>query len=401
MKRVLFGIAVIVLTAAAVAAYTLPFYPQYWISGTAQDATDGITVDGRYVAFYATEPDAKAGAYSYDLVKPSKQFLLNTFSMRLSALTVKGDYFVAIPNDNPSDPANGYGADAVAVNISGTGLDTLSAPLVLGKGRGPLIIISTNEGFSPSLEPPPVIKLWFDKRLYQQLKDPTTGDMMPFIVAERPNVRVEVTIADNYFLDKVESAGAYSVTVDPGSSYPALDVMAGSTAGRTVMAAGPGDSGKITGQSLEFNLPEPLSSEGDGKHLFVVKARSSGTVGGLATNVTAFATVEVLGGPVRIVGKPITYPSPFSISKQGTVTIQYQLSKKADIEIVFADISGRITKTFFFLSGQEGGNAGVNKVTWDGRTERGTLAGNGIYLGTIVSREDGRKLGTVKLPVVD
>jgi hypothetical protein len=389
---ILLGLIMIGLPASAVKVSMAPrstvFYAIYEILGGAKSPVAGVTVANRLVVLY--DPDSSgniATLYGYSYIGGDGKFAIDPFLIK--PLTVGQTCQAAICRGD-----DGYGSNPLAITVSGIGFDKLSSDLVLGFGLGPL---------SPAglIEPAPNIKLWFDKRLYQVLKDPTTGENMPFIVSERPNVRVEFSIADNYFLDKVESAGAYSVTVDPGSSYPELDVMAGSAAGRMITAAGPPDSGKITAMSMEFNLPQPLSAEGDGKHLFVVKARSSGTVGGLATGATAYATVEVLGGPVRIVGDPICYPSPYSISKHGRVTIQYRLSKAADIEIVFADIAGRLTKTLYFPSGQEGGSAGVNKVTWDGRTDRGTLAGNGIYLGTIVAREEGRKLGKVKLPVVD
>jgi hypothetical protein len=49
----------------------------------------------------------------------------------------------------------------------------------------------------------------------------------------------------------------------------------------------------------------------------------------------------------------------------------------------------------------EGGHAGVNKVEWDGQTDQGYLAGNAIYVGTIISKDDNRLLGKVKMTLVD
>jgi hypothetical protein len=132
----------------------------------------------------------------------------------------------------------------------------------------------------------------------------------------------------------------------------------------------------------------------------LVTAKSAATLGTASIGAQT-ATVEVIAGPVRLIGTPITYKSPFSITNDKFVTIQYTLSKNAAIEIILTDISGRRIKVFAFNSGAEGGSAGLNKVTWNGLTDLGPLAGNGIYVGLIVAKDEGRKLGSVKVTVLD
>ena len=65
-----------------------------------------------------------------------------------------------------------------------------------------------------------------------------------------------------------------------------------------------------------------------------------------------------------------------------------------------------ITVAFFYdklsydnpiLSGAEGGKAGRNKVSWDGRNDAGGQVGNGVYVGTIVS--GGKLLAKFKLAI--
>jgi hypothetical protein len=108
-----------------------------------------------------------------------------------------------------------------------------------------------------------------------------------------------------------------------------------------------------------------------------------------------------MGGPLRLIGTPLAYPSPFSISKHGTVSIQYELSQNANIDVYIVDANGSRLKKFACDAGTEGGTAGINKLTWDGRAAQGYLAGNAIYVCTIVSRSEGRLLGKLKLAVVD
>ncbi|MGB9613460.1 MAG: hypothetical protein ACPL4K_04705, partial [Candidatus Margulisiibacteriota bacterium] len=130
------------------------------------------------------------------------------------------------------------------------------------------------------------------------------------------------------------------------------------------------------------------------------QAASKGTIA-QATSVTTTCAVTVLGGPLRVIGIPITFPSPFSITKHGKVTIQYELSKSGNITLYLVSPTGEIIKKWNFNAGEEGGSAGINKVTWDGRTDQGYLAGNAIYLGSIISRDDNRLLAKYKLTIVD
>ena len=388
MKKLLAIIAVLIGIAALAGAAQYSFLPVYSIVGN----VNGITAapsEGQTVVFFRDMTSYDAGLFSSDKVgaagssKTANKFLLNaTSNPQMPALAVGGKYYAAVVQD-----ANGYGAGPVEVTVSGTGYD-LAPDMVMAMGAG-----VGAPGAAKKTEPAPGIKLWFDKRLYQPALVTTDN---PFIVSSNPNISVQVEIADPYTL--ATDVADYSIIVDQGTAAQKSLALKAENITRKVYATGTApEENKISAMSLVYNLSEPLA---DGSHVFAATARSSGALG-TASLATYLATVEVLGGPVRLIGTPITFPSPYSISKNGTVTIQYELSKNANIQIVFADISGRLTRNFTFQSGQEGGSAGINKVTWDGRTDRGTLAGNGIYLGTIISRDDGRKLGTVKLPIVD
>jgi hypothetical protein len=108
--------------------------------------------------------------------------------------------------------------------------------------------------------------------------------------------------------------------------------------------------------------------------------------------------VTALGGPVRLVGfSPLCYPSPFSIVRNKEVAIQYNLSADADIDIYIYSSSGEIVKRLTVQSGEEGGKLAANKVRWDGISDLGRIVGNGIYMGTIISRAQQKVLGKFKL----
>jgi flagellar hook assembly protein FlgD len=104
-------------------------------------------------------------------------------------------------------------------------------------------------------------------------------------------------------------------------------------------------------------------------------------------------------GQLRIVDTPLSFPSPYNPSSGSPVTLQYSLSQDADLNIFIFGSSGQIVKKLSALKGSEGGKAGQNKLTWDGRTDFGTIISNGIYVGTIVDKDSQQLLGKVKLVI--
>ena len=372
-------------------AYDLPFYPQYWVGGKAvsAQATAPVNPDGRTVVFYKTGAEFSAGKYATEEIGPnglagsSGEYLLNVYGLAIESLDIGSSYYVFVPNDNPSDPDNGVGANPVNVTISGNGYD--EAPvlmLAMGKGRTDEVV-----------EKEPRIKLWFGNRLYQPA---IVAKGQKFVVSPKPEIRVEVGIDTPYTLAK--DITDYSMVLDAGTaaSKP-LALSAQNVEGKTYASGTMPDEQKISGMSLRYTM---LDAMPEGEHTFSVTARSSGLLAS-PSSLTEIATVEVLGGPLRVIGIPITFPSPYSITKDKLVTIQYELSAQGNITIFLTSPTGEILKRWNYDAGSEGGSAGVNKITWDGRSDRGYLAGNAIYLGSIISRDDNRLLGKFKLTIVD
>jgi len=114
-------------------------------------------------------------------------------------------------------------------------------------------------------------------------------------------------------------------------------------------------------------------------------------------------SVQVVNNPVqaaavaRIADTPLVFPSPFRPAPGTLVTIQYTLSKSADIEINIYSASAQMVKKLLLYKDADGGKEGLNKITWDGMTDFGSLVGNGIYVGLIIDREKQQLLGKVKL----
>lgn len=103
--------------------------------------------------------------------------------------------------------------------------------------------------------------------------------------------------------------------------------------------------------------------------------------GGVAKETLKLTVVSGMS----VIGEVVVFPSPFSIPNDKIATIQYTLSEPISVDIYITSVGGRIVKKISLPANMEGGNGGTNKVAWDGTTDSGELAGNGIYVGTIVS----------------
>lgn len=386
-------IAFVFILAGATAGfgeYPLAFYPNYSITGTVLDAPDGTSANGYKAYFYRTIPEYSSGFYAYDTVGTTglsglaNRFMANAFSIGISSLILGGTYYVGIPNDNPSDPATGYGADPVGVKISGSGLDEVSTALRLTKGGGAMLPPPPAPGVPR--EPAPAIQVWFGKRLYQPAIYGTKEEgKQPFVVTEKGNIRIEVNIPDPFQLDESKS---YAMSL----RTPAGEVSFNLSRAESFKASSTGVKPLV----VESAYPEELRAMGDETvYSFTFNASSKGNLA-LATSVSTQAAVTVMGGPLKLIGIPISFPSPVHLRTDREAYIQYTLSKNGNVDIYFFDISARVVKKFVCNAGEEGGSAGVNKVKWNLITDQGSLIASGIYVFSLVDRDSGKLLGKGK-----
>jgi len=101
---------------------------------------------------------------------------------------------------------------------------------------------------------------------------------------------------------------------------------------------------------------------------------------------------------LTIQGMPLNNPNPFDPGSE-TTTIGYTLSKPANITLSFFDLAGNLIARNSYTANQEGGKAGYNAVTWDGRSSSGNFVGNGIYLYLIIADGAVAQNGKGKLTV--
>lgn len=370
IRKNIFFCCFILLSSAVLARE--PFTLIYWIRGTVADAP-GQTANGLKVYFQNSQ--------ARDIIGPTgasgqpNEFIINAGEAGLPLETGK-TYQVF------TERINGFGVGPITVSISGKGSELLPPePLTAGGGLSSVAAFSAPMVMAiAKQEASPTIKVWFGNRLYQKN---LVGKGQAMIVSKTPEMKVEVAVETPYTLST--NPDDFKINID-----------AGQVSGRT-LSVKEQTLEKTQSLNLNYIVPEPLES---GSHTFVVTAKTSGDLGAAAA-ISEIVSVEVAGGPLRLIGEPLTYPSPFDPSRDHNVTIQYGLSNNADIDLTIIGADGTRVKRCILLSGTEGGSAGINKILWNGITDQGYQAGNAIYLGTIIAKEESKLLGKFKLTVMD
>ena len=73
------------------------------------------------------------------------------------------------------------------------------------------------------------------------------------------------------------------------------------------------------------------------------------------------------------------YPNPFDPNKEKTC-IEYLLLKNENVKLLIYSINGKIVKKWKFSKGNNGAREGINRIYWDGRSEKGYIIGKGVYM---------------------
>ena len=98
-------------------------------------------------------------------------------------------------------------------------------------------------------------------------------------------------------------------------------------------------------------------------------------------------------------GKPLNYPNPFDPGVPGgTTLISYMLSQPANLTLSIHDLLGTPVTRMNFSAGDNGGRAGYNAVPWNGKSDTGQVAGNGLYVYLLIA--DGKVIAKGKLMVL-
>ena len=139
------------------------------------------------------------------------------------------------------------------------------------------------------------------------------------------------------------------------------------------------DSLFFTNHLSTYEVRSPLP---DGNYCLTIEA--SDNFGNTSTIEVSPLYVQ-MAKDLIIQGNTLSYPNPFNPSAGGKVYLGYILTRHASVVIKVFDIAGNLVKQISCASNQEGGRAGYNEVSWDGKADNGGEVGNGVYLYLIIA----------------
>jgi hypothetical protein len=141
------------------------------------------------------------------------------------------------------------------------------------------------------------------------------------------------------------------------------------------------------------NVTTPLAN---GIQTITIRAGDAGTVEAIFELTPLYVQNN---HDLTVQSPPLCYPNPFDPGNTATptATIGYTLSKQAALTLYIYDPSGLLIYQKS-SRGDDGGGAGYNTITWDGRAGNGSVAGNGIYVFLLIS--EGNLVGKGKVTVL-
>ncbi len=389
MKR--FGLILLVvsfvigsLTFVTPASAQYVYLGMYWIAGYVEDP-DNVGTEGRQVVFFKTlENNSIVGGYADDVVGPDglsgrdNEYMINAYAYKGEPLDLAtGLNYAAMPNDNPINPQDGYGANPVEVNVTGQGYD-IAPNLVLVRGGGILP--------PPVLGLPVIEEVRYGNRIYYEPAVKTED--WKFVVDEQPKVITRITSVTGLNTSKI------FMNVNPNTPDSMQIGLSEATEVTMVRPAGAPATALPTEVTFVYDFKSAGKTLADGENKVDFSAANA------AGTAVYNTVVTVMGGEGRLIGVPLTYPSPVQLKYDKEVIVQFTLNKPMPIGINFYDVSGRMVKRLSYDADTEGGSAGTNKVTWDLITDQGQIVSSGICVFTIVDLERNKVLGTGKFTAV-
>ena len=216
-------------------------------------------------------------------------------------------------------------------------------------------------------------------------------DMGAYEFPSRISMEVKINGARFFSGNLISSRGTITAHVSCSSGVSSLNMYLDSSVLPVIFT----QSG---GTSIESDWTGNLSISGAGNHILRFVAHD-----GLGLDDQMTYIGHVSAGTVQVVGIPYNFPNPFKpLSSDPSINvtqIQYTLSGDAPVEIIIYNITGHEEKRMSYPARTEGGRAGINTVTWNGRTIMNDVAGNGMYVYKIITNN--QVIGSGKLVIFD
>jgi hypothetical protein len=198
----------------------------------------------------------------------------------------------------------------------------------------------------------------------------------------------------------VQINGVTPLPGDPIAALPVISVTATST------------GAAVTGRITVDNTTTPVTFVSGGGNNFYGTLEVAAALADGAHGLTIEAFDALGGATVEVVplfvqtsqelvaqGQPLNYPNPFDPGVPGSTTlISYNLSKAANLTLSIYDMFGTPVAKMNFNAGDNGGRAGYNAVPWNGKSDTGQVAGNGIYIYLLIA--EGKVIAKGKLMIL-
>lgn len=126
---------------------------------------------------------------------------------------------------------------------------------------------------------------------------------------------------------------------------------------------------------LSFEIP--LGTLDVGRHTLEYYGE---TLSGLTHQETAKTSKTFYVSAVTTVEEGlVNYPNPFRAGQDLTY-LEYILNSDAGVRLTVYDMMGQRVHEKNYSQGEEGGAAGLNRISWDGKNDDGVVVGNGGYV---------------------
>jgi len=169
---------------------------------------------------------------------------------------------------------------------------------------------------------------------------------------------------------------------DPIRSTPKVEIIVTSSnevASGKIKLGNIADTLSFINYLATYEVRSPLS---DGSYCLTIEA--SDNFGNTSTIEVSPLYVQMTKDLI-IQGNTLSYPNPFNPQAASKVYLGYVLTRPASVMIKIFDIAGNLVKQISCASDQEGGKAGYNEVSWDGKADNGAELGNGIYFYLLIA----------------
>lgn len=188
-----------------------------------------------------------------------------------------------------------------------------------------------------------------------------------FSTQEKPDVNITIDGVKPYPGDPISSTPSFAITATTSNSVVSGRIRIAALQSALTFS----QSGNI--YTAAYTVTSPLS---DGRRAVTIEVTDN------YSNTRTFEVQPLYvqsADKVAIEGFALSYPNPFDPGLQ-PAAIGYTLSKPAEIKLNIFDLGGNLIKAQSYSADSNGGRAGYNEVTWDGKGSAGNYVGNGIYI---------------------